>query len=97
MEQLDINFTTPALIQTKDCIFQIKGGMYPTGYRETFIRVTKVPVAEFPYDTAKKWCKTNFPDWNHIYIRYDEIKPEQIVATVQYTTEIPRFISRNNR
>lgn len=95
-QQLGIDFTAPSP-STQDVYFEIKGGIWPVKYRTNFIKVTKVPVEEFPYDTAKNWCKTNFPDWNHIGICYNEITPEQIIATIPYTVEIPRFVSSKRK
>lgn len=45
--------------------FIVTGGIYPGKNRSTSIEVLS-PDLEKGYESVKHWCKTNFPDWNHI-------------------------------
>lgn len=46
-------------------LLQVTGGIYPGHHRSTSVEVLS-PDLDTCYKAAIHWCKTNFPDWNHI-------------------------------
>jgi len=72
---------------------QIHGGLFPGSYREEYVKVKNVPEGEMPYDTVKNWCKSNFPDWNHIGTTHGMVVPEsKIKETLAFVKDIPVFV-----